>query len=71
MLSCSHSHHVKEALFGVCHYNGALGEFHNQKGEKNHCWLQESIHLLHALSRLHEGGISFFLLFYWTVLRIK
>lgn len=60
MFPCSQSHGVKEALFGVYHYNGALGEFHNQKGKKNHCWLQESIKLLSALSRLHEGGIFFF-----------
>ena len=60
MFPCSQSHGVKEALFGVYHYNGALGEFHNQKGKKNHCWLQESIKLLSALSRLREGGIFFF-----------
>lgn len=60
MFPCSQSNGVKAALFGVYHYNGALGEFHNEKGEKNHCWLQESIKVLRALSRLHVGSIFFF-----------
>ena len=42
-----------------------------KKEKSNHCWLQESIQLLRALGHLHEGGISFFVLFYRTVLRIK
>lgn len=71
MFPCSQSNHVKEALFGVYHYDGVLGEFHNQKGKKNHSWLQESIKLFSTLNRLHEGDIFSFLPFYWTILRIK
>lgn len=71
MLPGSHFHLVKEALFGIYHYNGALGEFHTQKGKKkkNHRWLPESTELLSALSCLTCGRIVF--LFYCTEFRIE
>lgn len=64
MLPCSHFPLVKEALFGIYHYNGALGEFHTQKGQKkkkSHCWLPESTELLSALSCLTCGRTVFLL----------
>lgn len=39
MFPCSHFHQVKEALFGVYHYNRALSELYTQRGKENYCWL--------------------------------
>lgn len=73
MLPCSHFPLVKEALFGIYHYNGALGEFHTQKGQKKKkvtAGYQKALNcLVHsAVSRVGEQS-SFYV--YCTEFRIE
>lgn len=62
MFPCSHFHHVKEALFGVCHYNGALSEFHNQKGGKKiTAGYKKALDcFMHSAIYMREAFLSFF-----------
>ena len=65
MLPGSHFHLVKEALFGIYHYNGALGEFNTQKGKKKKitAGYQKALNcLVHsAVSHVGEQSSFFFI----------